>query len=441
MIRNLDSETLRKRKAELEERIRALEQQRAKTKSLLGEVNRPSRRGTASQIRVLQELLVQEGEEVREAYDERQGLEKGNAQAILPARKLDLAKVGAVLFLGVALMVVMLAAGQYFNLLDVSILGIQKSLSSESMIPEGRVPWSTIPENTFGKIFHSLGQVLTGLSVSEVQPEEVSSSESVSPLEVDAPPASDFDTARADRQDLPKGWFVETSGYNDADDACSSLEVWSLTTESYSGKKAMMYSSAKDTNGCGLALESFTPPAEKKGNNLTLGFVFKENFTNPDSLFELLNYGDDNCDFKFNNRMVTEINDCTPTLTSLGNGWNKISVQWPISQGGTIHLYFTPPSILNQLGEEGMIIIDAVTLTWNNVQLVRINEESNLPNSDNSSRMSISSSIATAVTENSSPSLPLQEDTPLSHPDTSSQNHTLEDSASSSSITIAGEDS
>ena len=69
MIRNLDSETLRKRKAELEERIRALEQQRAKTKSLLGEVNRPSRRGTASQIRVLQELLVQEGEEVREAYD------------------------------------------------------------------------------------------------------------------------------------------------------------------------------------------------------------------------------------------------------------------------------------------------------------------------------------------------------------------------------------
>ena len=176
-----------------------------------------------------------------------------------------------------------------------------------------------------------------------------------------------FETARADDPTLPTGWYVQTDGSSNQDDGCLDLGSWILTNQTYSGVNGAMYLTYLDIYGCGLKLPSFQPNVEGVMN---MTFNFWSNFTSPsderDSAMEIINYGNDNeCHLVFNATTIIEQETCTATITNLGSGWNLVTVtDWVIySPTEVIALFITPPFILNQLGEEGVMIFDDMKVT------------------------------------------------------------------------------
>jgi hypothetical protein len=161
---------------------------------------------------------------------------------------------------------------------------------------------------------------------------------------------SSFDEDVSQKKFL-KNWYVEQSGLSDADEACVNFGIWELTNESYTGKKAIKYIAQKDELACGIKLSSFDVDIGK----LNIEFYFKDNFTNPDSHFEILNYGENNCDVKFNKNGIIEAIDCEANITTLTDNWKKISITIPILTPEKMNIFLSPPFLLD---DNGTIIFD-----------------------------------------------------------------------------------
>ena len=170
--------------------------------------------------------------------------------------------------------------------------------------------------------------------------------------------SANFESERPENSSLPFGIFVQASGESNSDDGCLNGLSWQLTEEGFSGK-GIIYIPSKDEIGCGIKLPSFLP--NKKGK-INLSFNFKTNFTNTDSYMEFLNYGFDNCNVRFNGNGILFQNECSASVIDLGNGWKKLLItNWDIKRDTElIHIYISPPTILN---EKGVMIIDQISLT------------------------------------------------------------------------------
>ena len=173
--------------------------------------------------------------------------------------------------------------------------------------------------------------------------------------------SSSFEQLRQNNADLPTGWYVQADGQSETDDGCLDVNAWTLINEKFSGSKGIMYFSQADTIGCGIKLPNFFPPITGK---VTATFNFKTNFTNPDSYMEILNYGKDNCNIGFNANNVVKQVECNAAITDAGKGWKTLTItNWVVLSTNKVDLYVSPPFILNQIGETGVMIFDDVRVT------------------------------------------------------------------------------
>ncbi len=86
----------------------------------------------------------------------------------------------------------------------------------------------------------------------------------------------------------------------------------------------------------------------------------KINFSDTESYFTVLNYGNDGCEVNFNAQGIRETVDCEASMTSLDNGWNRLEVRMKATPENTVHVYLTPPTILK---DEGSIIVDEIIIS------------------------------------------------------------------------------
>jgi len=169
-----------------------------------------------------------------------------------------------------------------------------------------------------------------------------------------------FNNQRLDHPNLPVGWYVQADGQSETDDGCLDVNAWTLINEKFSGSKGIMYISLADTIGCGIKLPNFFPPITGK---VTATFNFKTNFTNPDSYMEILNYGKDNCNIGFNANNVVKQVECNAAITDAGKGWKTLTItNWVVLSTNKVDLYVSPPFILNQIGETGVMIFDDLSM-------------------------------------------------------------------------------
>jgi len=172
--------------------------------------------------------------------------------------------------------------------------------------------------------------------------------------------SSSFEQLRQNNADLPTGWYVQADGQSETDDGCLDVNAWTLINEKFSGSKGIMYISLADTIGCGIKLPNFFPPITGK---VTATFNFKTNFTNPDSYMEILNYGKDNCNIGFNANNVVKQVECNAAITDAGKGWKTLTItNWVVLSTNKVDLYVSPPFILNQIGETGVMIFDDLSM-------------------------------------------------------------------------------
>ncbi len=173
-----------------------------------------------------------------------------------------------------------------------------------------------------------------------------------------------FNNVRADNPNLPSGWYIQGDGQSDVDDGCivESAGSWVVTNNTFSGNKGVTYTPTLDTIGCGIKLPGFLPGTTGVMN---ITFNFKTDFTVPESHMEILNYGFDNCDVKFNAAGVVEQVDCAAAVSDLGDGWKQISItDWHISDANEpVLLFITPPFLLWQIGETATMTFDDVRIT------------------------------------------------------------------------------
>lgn len=191
---------------------------------------------------------------------------------------------------------------------------------------------------------------------------------------------SSFDLVRVRDPTLPSGWFVQQSGLSDRDEACATYGIWQSTVESYSGLRGIKYVPAKDTIACGLRLASFEV---ENVSAFSMLFYMRVNFTNPESYFTLLNYGNDGCEVNFNATGIVEAVDCNATMSGASGDWKKIQLSWPVTVKDTVQLFFTPPFPLR---DDGIVLIDEVTMNFvSNRTVTNSTSNSTRTNSTNSS--------------------------------------------------------
>jgi len=238
-----------------------------------------------------------------------------------------------------------------FIILKSGFTGLAISNSTETNITEQNNANITQPENNLAE--------LNITNNSETQSENKTEKQNFNTKKTENKFKNSFDKPRKDKPKLPENIHVSASGTDDIDDACSNESIWTLTSEGYNDNSAIMYISKNDYSGCGIKIPSLISETNPK-----LEFYFKTNFTNSDSHFEIINYGIDNCNVKFNSEKILETVECEAVLEDAGNNWKKLIINMQIKNPSEkIHLYITPPFILNQIGETGVIIFDDLILS------------------------------------------------------------------------------